>query len=147
MSLQEADMTELNSRDKAVLSVIAKGRVNPMLIRDETDLDKGDVNTVLNRLGRAGYVRQITHGLYELTDYGEERLSEHGIPSPGLDIPNEYRITCSGCGFDGGSYDFFADPDEPEYCPKCGRHVDDEDGPSVISAEKEPTALSWEGES
>ncbi|WP_198943840.1 MarR family winged helix-turn-helix transcriptional regulator [Halorubrum sp. SD683] len=137
-------MTELDSRDKSVLSVLAKGRVNPMMIREETDLDKGDVNTVLNRLARAGYVRQVTHALYELTDYGEERLSEHGITSPGLDIPNEYRIDCSGCGFDGGTYDYFADPDAPQYCPKCGRHVNDEDGPRVIPAAEEPTALSWE---
>jgi len=144
MSVQESGMAELNNRDEEVLAVLAEGRANPMLIRDETGLDKGDVNTVLNRLGRGGYIRQLTHGLYELTDYGRERLSEHGIASPGLDVPNEFRVTCPSCGYDGGTYDFFADPDEPEYCPKCGKHVDDEDGPSVISAEDEPTALSWE---
>jgi hypothetical protein len=137
-------MNELDSRDVEVLEVLAEGRANPMLIRERTGLDKGDVNTVLNRLGRAGYVRQLAHALYELTDYGEERLSEHGVPSPGLDVPNEYRIDCPSCGFDGGTYDYFADPDAPEYCPKCGKHVDDDDGPRVTPAEKEPTALSWE---
>ncbi len=63
-------MVELDDRDRSVLSILSEGRANPYLIRERTDLDKGEVNTVLVRLGRAGYVRQVTRGLYEITDAG-----------------------------------------------------------------------------
>jgi len=65
---------DLDERDHAVLSVLAEGRANPYLIREETGLDKGDVNTVLNRLGRGGYLRQVTRGLYELTEAGRAEV-------------------------------------------------------------------------
>lgn len=67
-------MDELDDRDRDVLEVLAEGRANPYLIRDKTGLDKGDTNTVLNRLGRAGYVRQVTRGLYEITDRGRKEI-------------------------------------------------------------------------
>jgi len=79
MSLATEDMDELDDRDRAVLEVLADGRANPYLIRDETGLDKGDTNTVLNRLGRSGYVRQITRGLYEITDRGREEVDAGGL--------------------------------------------------------------------
>ncbi|GAA1280214.1 hypothetical protein GCM10009725_30100 [Aeromicrobium tamlense] len=69
---------ELDSRDREVLETLAEGRANPMLIREQTDLDKGDVNTALVRLGRGGYVEQITRGLYEITPKGR---AEVGKPS------------------------------------------------------------------
>lgn len=74
MSLAKEDMDELDDRDRDVLEALADGRANPYLIRDETGLDKGDTNTVLNRLGRAGYVRQVTRGLYEITERGREEI-------------------------------------------------------------------------
>lgn len=74
MSLATDDMDELNDRDRAVLDTLADGRANPYLIRDETGLDKGDTNTVLVRLGRAGLIRQVTRGLYEITDEGLEEI-------------------------------------------------------------------------
>lgn len=61
---------ELDDRDRAVLEVLSDGRANPYLIREETGLGKGDVNTVLNKLGRHGYLRQVTRGLYEITEKG-----------------------------------------------------------------------------
>jgi len=61
---------ELEERDREVLSVLAEGRANPYLLREETGMDKGDVNTVLNRLGRGGYLTQVTRGLYEITEKG-----------------------------------------------------------------------------
>jgi len=67
-----ADMTDLDDRDRNVLDVLADGRANPYLLREETGLGKGDVNTVLNRLARAGLVRQVTRGLYEVTEKGQE---------------------------------------------------------------------------
>ncbi|MCU4754280.1 winged helix-turn-helix domain-containing protein [Halobacteria archaeon AArc-curdl1] len=67
-------MVELDDRDLSVLAVMVDGRANPYLIREETGLDKGDVNTVLVRLARAGYVEQVTRGLYEITDKGQDAL-------------------------------------------------------------------------
>jgi len=75
MALSAVDMVELDARDRAVLAVMIEGRANPYLIREETDLDKGEVNTVLVRLGRAGYVRQVTRGLYEITENGRNVLT------------------------------------------------------------------------
>jgi DNA-binding IclR family transcriptional regulator len=70
-------MIELDERDRDVLSVLAEGRANPYYIREQTGLNKGDTNTVLNRLARAGHVRQVTRGLYELTDDGAELVREN----------------------------------------------------------------------
>ncbi|WP_019992124.1 hypothetical protein [Natronorubrum tibetense] len=69
-------MVELDDRDQAVLKVMADGRANPYLIREETELEKGDVNTVLVRLARLGYVEQVTRGLYEITDKGSNAMGE-----------------------------------------------------------------------
>ena len=74
MALTLLDMVELDDRDLAVLAVMVDGRANPYLIREETGLDKGDVNTVLVRLSRAGYVEQVTRGLYEITDKGQDTV-------------------------------------------------------------------------
>ena len=60
----------MQPQGRSVLSILSVGRATPYLIREQTDLDKGEVNTVLVRLGRAGYVRQVTRGLYEITDTG-----------------------------------------------------------------------------
>jgi len=76
MSATNAGMVDLDDRDSNVLAVLADGRANPYLIREETGLDKGDINTVLNRLARAGYVEQVTRGLYEITASGESRVRE-----------------------------------------------------------------------
>lgn len=67
---------ELNDRDRDVLRVLAEGRANPYHIRERTGLGKGDVNTAVNRLGRSGYVRQVTRGLYEITELGREEIDE-----------------------------------------------------------------------
>jgi DNA-binding IclR family transcriptional regulator len=69
-------MVDLDDRDREVLSVLVEGRANPYHIREQTGLDKGDTNTVLNRLARAGYVTQVTRGLYEITISGERRINE-----------------------------------------------------------------------
>lgn len=66
----------LSDADRAVLETMRDGRVNPLLVRNETGLDKGTVNTHLVRLSRRGYVRQITRGLYEITPAGRELLND-----------------------------------------------------------------------
>jgi Sugar-specific transcriptional regulator TrmB. len=72
MSVTTADM-DLDERDERVLDVLADGRANPFLLRKETGLSKGAVNTVLNRLARAGLVEQVVRGLYEITEDGKRR--------------------------------------------------------------------------
>jgi DNA-binding IclR family transcriptional regulator len=67
---------QLDDRDLAVLRVLADGRANPYLIREETGMDKGDVNTVVNRLGRSGAVEQVTRGLYRITIKGQEEVDD-----------------------------------------------------------------------
>jgi len=77
------DMPDLTPEDKQVLDVMeTEGRANPYLIREQTDLDKGTVNTVLNRLGRRGYIRQVTRGLYE---YQGDPNHDRGDGGPGPD--------------------------------------------------------------
>lgn len=73
MVLKHQDM-ELKEEDRGVLRVLAVRASNPRHIRDETELPKGDLNTILNRLGRNGYVEQVTRGLYEITDKGREAI-------------------------------------------------------------------------
>lgn len=69
-------MADLNDRDQAVLGVLAEGRANPLLIREETDMAKGDVNSVLVKLTRDGLAKRVTTGLYEITADGREVLNE-----------------------------------------------------------------------
>ena len=76
MSHTSAGMVELDGRDRDVLEVLTDGRANPYLIREETGYGKGEINTVLNRLARAGYVEQVTRGLYEMTASGERRVRD-----------------------------------------------------------------------
>ena len=67
--MNDLEMEEYPSEaDRKVLDVLkTEGRANPKLIRDETDLDKGTVNTVLVRAGQHGDVRKVTRGLYDYT--------------------------------------------------------------------------------
>lgn len=68
------ELMDMDNRDIEVLEVLTEGRANPFLIRERTDMGKGEVNTILNRLGRHGYLKQVTRGLYEITDDGREML-------------------------------------------------------------------------
>lgn len=63
-----ADLAD-DTRAMRVLDLIKdEHRVNPLLVRQETDLSKGDVNTVLVQLAREGYIQRRTEGLYEFVD-------------------------------------------------------------------------------
>ena len=68
--------TALNDRDREVLEAFDGKRANPYLLRERTEMGKGDVNTALNRLARSGYIEQVTHGLYARTEKGEEALDD-----------------------------------------------------------------------
>jgi restriction endonuclease Mrr len=76
MTVANADMTDLNEQDRAVLTVLAEGRSNPLLIRDRTGFGKGTVNTSLNRLSRTGHVTQVVRGLYRITEKGEQEVNQ-----------------------------------------------------------------------
>jgi len=42
------------------------GRANPLYLREQTGLNKQQVNYALNQLTAAGWVKKVTDGLYEL---------------------------------------------------------------------------------
>lgn len=95
-------MNDLDDRDRDVLNVLVDGRANPKLIRDETGLDKGDVNTVLVRLGRGGLVRQITRGLYEITEEGRNEIGLEDT-HPEIDIAEiRHTVTDLEAAFEHG---------------------------------------------
>lgn len=68
---------EPNDREEIVLREFKKGRdsdtpwgrVNPLYLRENSDLDKGQVEYALNNLKNAGWVKQLNRGgLYELIE-------------------------------------------------------------------------------
>ena len=59
---------EPTDQDEQVLSVLGDGRANPLLLREETGLEKQRVNDSLQRLTSAGWVQKVTRGLYELVE-------------------------------------------------------------------------------
>lgn len=85
MGDSSAGMVTLEDRDREVLDVLADGRANPKYIRNNTELDKGEINTVLVRLGRSGHVEQLTRGLYEITDKGRRAIGEQVDGSEDVD--------------------------------------------------------------
>ena len=65
---------EPNEREELVLELLAEGqendepwgRVNPLYIRENTDLDKGQAGYALRNLAMAGWIRRVNDGgLYE----------------------------------------------------------------------------------
>ena len=60
--------------EEAILDVMKEGRgtgvpwgrVNPLFLREQTGLNKQQVNYALKQLIAAGWVRKLTDGLYEL---------------------------------------------------------------------------------
>jgi len=66
---------EPNSREESVLEQFKKGRdsgspwgrVNPLYVRENSELDKGQVEYALRNLKNAGWIKQLNQGgLYEL---------------------------------------------------------------------------------
>lgn len=78
--LMEYDPDE---NEQQVLDVIRReGRVNPLRVREETDLRKQYVNDALRQLQKANVVRKVNRGLYE-------HVPEHDDVSPAADIDAE----------------------------------------------------------
>jgi len=44
------------------------GRVTPLYVREETGIEKGNVEYYLRQLTAAGWVRRLTSGLYEFVE-------------------------------------------------------------------------------
>jgi len=57
---------EPDEREQAVLDVVKRERrVNPMRVREVTDIRKQYVNDALKQLTKAQYIRKVNRGLYE----------------------------------------------------------------------------------
>lgn len=64
---------EPDENEETVLELLKAGRdtgrpwgiANPKFIRQETELDKGDVEYALSKLRTAGWIRRKAQGLYE----------------------------------------------------------------------------------
>ena len=67
MSIHDPQMDyEPDETERAVLDVIRdEGRVNPLRVRETTDIRKQYVNDALRQLQKAGVVRKVNRGLYE----------------------------------------------------------------------------------
>lgn len=59
---------EPSDGEEQVLDILKDGRANPIYIREQTGLDKGNVEYFLNQLTTAGWVRKLTTGLYEFKE-------------------------------------------------------------------------------
>lgn len=57
------------------------------------------------------------------------------------EVPDEYRVVCSECGADGGTYSFSVPHDAPEFCPWCG-HAVDGDTTATVAGDSEATGLT-----
>lgn len=73
---------EPTESEEIVLDVIVEERrVNPHLLSEETDLDEETMDTALDALTSAGWVRTVTRGLYEfVADPRDGDSVERGIP-------------------------------------------------------------------
>jgi hypothetical protein len=69
---------EPTEEEEAILDVFKhdRGTVNPMYLREATDLGKGSINTALTRLTSAGWVRKVTRGLYEFVEDPRESAED-----------------------------------------------------------------------
>jgi DNA-binding IclR family transcriptional regulator len=76
---------EPNEREETVLEIFKEGRnsekpwgrVNPLYLRENSQLDKGQVEYALRNLRNAGWVVQVNRGgLYELAE--DPRENEEG---------------------------------------------------------------------
>ncbi|MFC5135512.1 MULTISPECIES: hypothetical protein [Haloferacaceae] len=57
---------EPDETEQAVLDVVRQeGRVNPMRVREQTEIRKQYVNDALRQLQKAGVIRKVNRGLYE----------------------------------------------------------------------------------
>lgn len=72
---------EPNEREERVLELFVEGRdagepwgrVNPLYVRERTELDKGQVEYALRNLATAGWIRQVNRGgLYEFVENPRE---------------------------------------------------------------------------
>lgn len=81
---------DLDETERAVLDVIREEqRVNPLRIRERTDIRKQYVNDALRQLRKLGVVNKVNKGLYE---YNPEADSLPGVSSVGVGDEQISRI-------------------------------------------------------
>lgn len=57
---------DMDENERAVLDVLREERrVNPLRVREQTEIRKQYVNDALRQLRKLGVVRKVTKGLYE----------------------------------------------------------------------------------
>jgi hypothetical protein len=136
---------EPRAKEEAVLEVFKTDRetVNPMYLREQTDLGKGDINTALTRLTSAGWVRKVTRGLYEFVEDPRDSEAEPQREPAGRaqrydvsteeaesdgeadDAVDEAQTTGGGSRYEiGGTHDHVDDLDE-----RVAEYVEAEDIP------------------
>ena len=68
---------EPDENEQAVLEVVREERrVNPMRVREQTDLRKQYVNDALRQLQKAGVIRKVSRGLYEHVPENDDEYTE-----------------------------------------------------------------------
>ena len=68
---------EPDENEQAVLEVVREEfRVNPMRVRDQTDLRKQYVNDALRQLQKAGVIRKVNRGLYEHVPENDDEYTD-----------------------------------------------------------------------
>lgn len=60
------DQFRPTDRQREIIELLEEGRVNPRLIRENTDMSKQTIEYHLTQLRDAGWVTKVTRGLYEL---------------------------------------------------------------------------------
>jgi hypothetical protein len=74
---------EPTDAEETILDVLkTEYRANPYLIRERTDLGKGEVNTAMVRLTSAGWVSKVTRGLYEFVEDPREEAPDNDTEPP-----------------------------------------------------------------
>lgn len=88
MSIQELQMDyEPDETERAVLAVLREEtRVNPLRVREATDIRKQYVNDALRQLQKAGVVQKVNRGLYEHVPENDD-----GADAAGGDTIDELR--------------------------------------------------------
>ncbi|WP_255171265.1 HNH endonuclease [Natrononativus amylolyticus] len=78
LAIRREDIVDVTEHGYEILRVCQRedDRVNPLLVRQLTELPATTVQSSIDRLCRWGYVQQVTRGLYEITEKGRETVSD-----------------------------------------------------------------------
>lgn len=78
---------EPDENERAVLDVLREERrVNPMRVRDQTDIRKQYVNDALRQLRKLGVVEKVNRGLYEYVPEEDDLPGAPEAATGGVDV-------------------------------------------------------------